>query len=162
MAWVFRTAESRDLTQLLPIEQACFPEAWSMPMLRKEFQHHWSTFRLLEWRDPLAQDEPFIAGFTLYWFVVDELHLMQIAVAPEHQRKGLGRRLMKDLMLQLRQRQGVRILLEVRRSNEAAIALYKDLKFEEIGVRKGYYSEPKEDAIVLAYDAPAPCASLRS
>jgi ribosomal-protein-alanine N-acetyltransferase len=155
MAWVIREGTHADLPTLFALEQLCFDDPWSLAMLESDFVHRCSRYRLLEYRDPLSPSTPRMVGFCLYWQVVDECHLMQIAVHPDEQRQGLGRKLMKDLLQQAHDNQLVRIFLEVRASNQAARALYKSMNFHEIGVRSCYYSEPPEDGIVLECRLPS-------
>ena len=88
-------------------------------------------------------------GFLLAWSVVDELHLLELASHPEHRRKGLARALLVALLAHARAQHTRLILLEVRRSNLAAIALYESFGFETTGVRRGYYSDTGEDALEM-------------
>jgi ribosomal-protein-alanine N-acetyltransferase len=90
-----------------------------------------------------------IVGFLLAWSVADELHLLELASHPEHRRRGFGRALLEALILHARQQQKRLLLLEVRRSNRAAIALYESSGFRHTGVRRGYYSDTGEDALEM-------------
>ena len=89
------------------------------------------------------------AGFLLAWGVVDELHLLELASHPEQRRKGFARALLMALLEHARSQHTRLILLEVRRSNVAAIALYESFGFETTGVRRGYYSDTGEDALEM-------------
>lgn len=91
-------------------------------------------------------------GFLVSQAVLDETTLMHLAVAGEHQRQGWGRQMMQCWVQQQRQAGQQRLLLEVRSTNQAAIALYRSLGFETIGQRRGYYVSPDgvEDALVMA------------
>jgi len=93
-----------------------------------------------------------VAAFAVTMPVVDETELLDIGVAPDLQRHGQGRELLDFLCTQARQEGMQRMLLEVRPSNQAAIAFYRQLDFVEIGRRRGYYPahEGREDAIVMA------------
>jgi ribosomal-protein-alanine N-acetyltransferase len=87
--------------------------------------------------------------------VVDELHLQNLAVSPDHRRLGLGRLLLR-LVLRLGSQRGAQVaLLEVRRSNAAARLLYEAEGFRVVGVRPGYYRDPPEDALRLERRGPA-------
>jgi ribosomal-protein-alanine N-acetyltransferase len=88
------------------------------------------------------------AGFLVAWHVADELHVLGIAVAPEARRRGLGLALMGAAQAYARELQIRLLLLEVRRSNRAAIHLYRRLGFSAMGVRPGYYADG-EDAIEM-------------
>jgi [ribosomal protein S18]-alanine N-acetyltransferase len=91
-----------------------------------------------------------VVGFAVASLVPPEAELENIAVAGEFQRRGIGRRLLSELVLELRQ-SGIEALhLEVRASNSAAIGLYSSLGFIETGRRPRYYSDPVEDAVLMA------------
>jgi [ribosomal protein S18]-alanine N-acetyltransferase len=100
----------------------------------------------------LQREGDAIAAFAVTMRVVDEDHLLDIGVAPEYQRSGRGTALLAFLCQQARAAGMVRLLLEVRASNSAAIAFYRRFDFAEIGRRRGYYParEGREDAIVMA------------
>ena len=89
------------------------------------------------------------AGFLLAWSVVDELHLLELASHPEQRRKGFARALLVALLEHAQSQHTRLILLEVRRSNVAAIALYESFGFETTGVRRGYYADTGEDALEM-------------
>jgi len=141
------SAGDRDLDALEAIARACFHEGGFS--VREELSRPWS--RVWSAR-PDGEGEP--AAFLVAWHVADELHVLNIASAPALRRRGLARSLM-DEALAYAARERIRILvLEVRRSNRAAIKLYRGLGFTALGVRPGYYSDNDEDAIemILALD----------
>ena len=86
---------------------------------------------------------------TLFWHVVDEVHLLNVAVAMEARMRGIGRALMEDLIAYGRAHDVAKILLEVRSTNAVAIGLYESLGFERFNVRERYYSDGT-DAIEMA------------
>jgi [ribosomal protein S18]-alanine N-acetyltransferase len=90
-----------------------------------------------------------IVGFLLAWSVADELHLLELASHPEHRRQGFGRGLLHALIAHAREQRKRLLLLEVRRSNQPAIALYESCGFQTTGVRRGYYSDTGEDALEM-------------
>jgi len=99
----------------------------------------------------IAEDDskvPQILGFLVVQRVDAEWELENIIVAEANRRQGVGTRLIKELAAQARAEQGSGIFLEVRESNKSARAFYKKVDFEETGLRKGYYSNPPEDAIL--------------
>lgn len=110
--------------------------------LREELVRTWA--RLRAGRDESGT----LLGYTLFWHVVDEVHLLNVAVAVSARRKGLGRALMADLLAYARASAVARILLEVRASNAPALALYDSLGFTRFNVRARYYSDG-EDAIEM-------------
>ena len=102
-------------------------------------------------RRPFAPEDPGrgLVAYCSFQTVVDEMHIHNLAVAPEVQGRGLGRRLL-DLALGIGARRGAeRALLEVRQSNWAAQRLYRSLGFQGVAVRRGYYTHPSEDALIL-------------
>lgn len=94
-----------------------------------------------------------ILGYVVFMFAVDEVHLLNISIAADYQRKGLGRGLLGVTMDIARGYNMRRMLLEVRHSNTAALGLYRDVGFRQIGLRHGYYSagNAREDGIVMEY-----------
>jgi ribosomal-protein-alanine N-acetyltransferase len=146
---VFRKAELSDLPTICAIERASHPHPWSIQALEPEFTHPWSRFRLAILRDPLHQYPDEIMGYCLSWLMPAELHILNLAVLPAYRRKGVARRALLDTLQIARQAGVEEILLEVRASNQAAIALYQGFGFYQIGLRKKYYDKPVEDAWVL-------------
>jgi ribosomal-protein-alanine N-acetyltransferase len=102
----------------------------------------------LPWLVRQSADGPPL-GFLLAWSVADELHLLELATHPAQRRRGLARTLLTALMGYAREKQKRLVLLEVRRSNLAAITLYESCGFETTGVRRGYYSDTAEDALEM-------------
>lgn len=139
-----RRAGKGDVERVLEIEKEGFLHPWSRELVERELDHSWS--RLL-----LAEDGPggAVVGYIVFWIVHDEVHVLNVATALAARRRGVGRALMEASEEEGR-RHGARLsTLEVRRSNEAAIALYLALGYRRIGVRPNYYAEEKEDAIVM-------------
>ena len=81
----------------------------------------------------------------------DDAEVIRIAVDPEARRQGIGRRILDAMLEEAHSRDIENVFLEVRSSNEAAIGLYKGAGFAAEGIRKGYYSEPKEDAVIMRF-----------
>lgn len=106
---------------------------------------------LLPGRDPLPADptERNLMGMGCLWMIVDEAHITILAIAPAHRRQGLGRVLLLALLEEARVQGMTRATLEVRATNEVAIALYESLGFQEAGRRKQYYQNPGEDARIF-------------
>lgn len=134
-----------DLDEVMAIEIAVFPFPWT----RKVFE---ST--IVEGYDCwVARDENHVmVGYFVLMKVVDEMHLLTIAVHRERQGQGIGRRLLARLIELVREMRMESLLLEVRPSNERALELYKNYGFAEIGRRKNYYvaaDNRREDALVM-------------
>jgi len=132
-----------DLAQVFAIEQVSHPSPWPMKGLQESLQNHVAYV--------LEQDGAVI-GFAFVQRILDEAHLLDIAIAPSHRGKGLGRELLRQLMDEVLV-SGVTIwFLEVRVSNVTAISLYQSLGYNELSLRRNYYDGPegKEDALLMA------------
>jgi len=129
---------------VLAIEEASFSNPWTREMYLAELENPGVSFCFL------ASDvEGRSIGFCSFWRVLDELHINNLAVIPERRRTGVGSALL-GFVLQEGARLGAqRATLEVRRSNDAARFLYERFGFTVAGIRRGYYSRPVEDALVL-------------
>ena len=90
-----------------------------------------------------------VVGYAGAWIVADECHVTTVAVAPTHRRQGLGHRLMVELLERCRERGAACATLEVRAGNEAAIKMYEAMGFVSAGVRKAYYPNNREDAVIM-------------
>jgi ribosomal-protein-alanine N-acetyltransferase len=135
------------LEGVLAIENASFSRPWSKEMFRGEFTNPVSNaFVARLSQDGVAR----VVGYTVYWVVVGEGHIMNISVAPRSRRCGIGRRLLRFTLDFMEQGRVTVVFLEVRRTNYAAIKLYQDYGFTEIYVRKKYYGD--EDALVMRLD----------
>jgi ribosomal-protein-alanine N-acetyltransferase len=138
---------AEDVAALDAIAHASFPEGLSV---EGELARAWARI----WIARTAAGAPPV-GFLVAWHVADELHVLNIATAPAMRRRGVARALMA-VALAYAAGEGVRLLLlEVRRSNVAAIKLYRGLGFSASGIRLNYYSNNGEDAVemMLALDA---------
>jgi ribosomal-protein-alanine N-acetyltransferase len=134
-----------DLDRILEIEQLCFSHPW----LRENFliDLHSKSSCCLAAR---VKEEP--VGFIIGWFVMDELHILNLAVEPGHRRRGIGRKLLSALLTRARKRDCRWATLELRASNKTARELYRGFGFRPVAVRKGYYRRPKEDAVLMLMD----------
>jgi ribosomal-protein-alanine N-acetyltransferase len=136
-----------DLVSFVPSEMGIGredPRVVRERSLREELSRTWARLRAA--RD----DDGRLLGYALFWHVVDEVQLLNVAVAIESRRRGIGLALMNDLIAYARAHDVARILLEVRASNAAAIALYDRLGFERFNVRERYYADG-EDAIEMSF-----------
>jgi ribosomal-protein-alanine N-acetyltransferase len=146
--------ELDDLDRVMEIEKDGFAHPWSADLIRREMRHDWSTILLATEvrRGPGALLMEHCLGFVVYWIVHDELHVLNIATAVEERRRGVGRALMVEAARRAREAGAVLSTLEVRRSNVAAIALYRELGYRQVGIRPNYYVDEGEDAIVMVID----------
>ena len=139
-----RAAGEPDLPRLHEIEAAAHAHPWSEPQLRRELSNGYATVLAAE---PAAGGA--ILGFVVYWVIHDELHVLDVATAPEARRAGIGRALLVAALADGRGRGAHRALLEVRRSNAPAIGLYRSLGFLHDTVRRRYYADG-EDAVLMS------------
>jgi [ribosomal protein S18]-alanine N-acetyltransferase len=93
-----------------------------------------------------------VLGYAVLWCVLDQGELANIAVRPELRGRGLGARLLDEVVAACRRRGVTKLYLEVRDSNDAALRLYERFGFREVGRRRSYYQEPREDARVMALE----------
>ncbi len=135
--------ESRDLTEVAEIEKLCFRDPWSRASFEGELRAAPAS-----WCRVLRVEER-IAGYMIAWFIEDEAHLANIAVAPWARRRRCAQTMLDHLLREAYLRGSRMIVLEVRRGNEAAIALYDRNGFVVGGIRKNYYNNPREDALVM-------------
>ncbi len=136
-----------DLTRVLEIERACFGDPWTRRAFLYELTRSPVSVNLVL-RDLEAGGQP--DAYLCAHCTDEEAEINNIAVHPARRRLGLGRALMLVFLDEARGRGCTATLLQVRRSNAAARALYRGLGFAEAGVRPGYYSAGREDAIVMA------------
>lgn len=128
--------------QIAALEARCFSDPWSLRSIRSELENP-----LSRWLAAIVDGQ--VAGYVGSQQVLDEADIMNLAVAPEYRRRGLGRALLEALIRALEDA-GVRVLaLEVRAGNAPALALYQALGFAPVGRRPRYYRHPAEDALIL-------------
>lgn len=139
-----------DFADILDIQSRAFNYAWSTESLRREMDHHWSTL-LIAARVSATGLVGSTLGFSVFWSVADEIQILNIATDPAHQRQGVGAALLDAILKQGQQHHCVTALLEVRRSNQPAIALYLSRGFTTTGLRKNYYTRENEDAVLMSY-----------
>ncbi len=141
-----------DLDAVIAIENRAFRSPWTRQIFREELARDWAYLEVVRERLPSGGSE--VVAFCNYWLVRDEVHLLNIATHPERRRRGYGRFLMEHLLDFARRHKCRYITLEVRRSNEGALALYRSFNFDAVGVRPNYYVEDREDAIVMLLELP--------
>jgi [ribosomal protein S18]-alanine N-acetyltransferase len=148
---VIEAATAADLDALVEIEQHSFPRPWTREAFAEELvREHARIF--------VARDGRRLAGFCTVWFVVDELHILSIAIHPDHRRAGAGGVLLAHVLEAGRAAGCSVATLEVRRGNRPAIALYERAGFRTVTTRTGYYQDNHEDALVMVL-AMAPAQS---
>ena len=138
--WKVRKMTRSDLKQVMQIETASFVSPWSRKSFDSELKKDFGfSFTVVEGKQVIA----YIIG----WLVADEIHIANIAVHPQWRRQGIAMVLMQKVIEGYPEFSWIR--LEVRRSNLAARNLYRLLGFKEVGIRKHYYVQENEDAILM-------------
>lgn len=139
-----RPMSESDLSTIMAIEERAYPYPWSLSNFQDCLKHNYDCW-------VYEQDSQIIA-YTVLMLVLDELSILNICVDPDYQRQGLGRALLTTVETLGQERGMSHCFLEVRPSNKAALRLYQQHGFNEIGLRKRYYPAAmgREDAIVMA------------
>ena len=140
---VLRAMTTADITALCAIEQQVQYAPWTEKLFSDSLERH------VCW---VAQKDQQVVGFFVVQFIVDEAHLLNIAVDPTQQKQGIGRVLLDNVQQQAIAKKANTIFLELRATNQRALALYQMAGFNEIGLRKNYYpaAQGKEDAVIMA------------
>lgn len=140
---VIRKGTKEDIEAIYAIELESFSVPWSLESITKELENEMAYY-------VVAEEDGQVLGYAGLWDVVGEGQITNIAVRPSGRRKGIGKRLVEGLMAYGKEKGLEVLILEVRESNEAAIRLYSQAGFKDIGKRKNYYTKPTEDAILMA------------
>lgn len=130
-----------DIPDILEIEKECFAVPWSKEMFLQEINQQYAFVSAID---------GYLVGFICGWKMADEFHITNIAVKPEFQNSGFGEKLLSFILKKIIENECEFVILEVREANIQARSFYKKHDFAEIGLRKNYYSNPKEDAIVMS------------
>lgn len=130
------------VAQVAELEKMCFSDPWSENSVASELNNPLSLWLV-------AEENQTVCGYVGSQTVLDETDMMNIAVHPECRRRGIAAALIVELVHQLRERGSHILRLEVRESNAPAIALYEAMGFTRLGLRKNYYRNPKENALIL-------------
>ena len=138
-----------DLDEVLEIERGSFPNPWSRQVFLEELEREWAHLEVVRERDAHGSR---VVAFCNYWLVRDEIHLLNIASDPRERRQGHAARLLAHIVVIARRLKCRFITLEVRRSNRGAIKLYRCFGFRPVGIRRAYYVEDGEDAVVMLLD----------
>ena len=128
--------------QIAELEKICFDDPWSEKSIASELNN-----RLSLWL--VAVDGMRLVGYVGSQSVLGETDMMNIAVHPDYRRQGIAEALIECLIAALMDKGNHSLMLEVRVSNAPARKLYEKLGFQQVGLRKNYYRNPKEDACIL-------------
>ena len=134
-----------DISAVFDIENRAYDHGWTEGIFKDSLKVGYQSWTV--------QMEQRIIGYAILSVAAGEAHLLNLAIDPEFQKRGLGRRVLHFLMDSAREQEVDTIFLEVRDSNRAAISLYFDEGFNQIGIRNNYYpaDNGREDAIIMAY-----------
>lgn len=137
--------EVGDLDQVMVIEEYSFPTPWKRAMYENDISHNkFSRFFVI--KDKVSGE---LVAYIGTWFIYEEAHVGTIASKKDYRGLRLAEQMLAYTALQAKNEGMEYIILEVRESNEPAIKLYERLSFEQVGLRKGYYSDTGEDALLL-------------
>ena len=143
----FRKLKLRDLGSIEEIERASYPTPWSRSMFAGEVAKPSSVCL-----GAFDTEDDRLAGYLIVSRYVDAWHVMNIAVAPAYRRHGIAKRLLNNLFERTGDDGKRGYTLEVRISNKDAIKLYEHMGFRSRGVRRGYYTDNREDALIMWRD----------
>jgi ribosomal-protein-alanine N-acetyltransferase len=129
------------VTAVAALEKLCFADPWSLSSIASELNNPLALWLV-------AVEDGDLIGYIGSQSVMGESDMMNVAVHPDHRRKGLGEMLVLALCEAL-SGENTSLALEVRSSNAPAISLYEKLGFVQVGLRRNYYRNPKEDALIL-------------
>ena len=136
------TMTAAHVSQIAELEKLCFSDPWNEQSVASELENPLSLWLV-------AVDGNRVAGYVGSQSVMGEADMMNVAVHPDYRRQGIAEGLITALVDKLRENEVYCLLLEVRASNDPAKSLYGKLGFVEVGRRKNYYRNPKEDALIL-------------
>ncbi len=140
-----RDVKSSDIDEMMAIERTSFTSPWSSRFFHEEIQVTYA-------KSLLAEIQRQIVGYIIFWQLPKEVDIHNLAVHPAFRRQGIGRRLLSAAIEKAKGEGAERVTLEVRKSNQAAQNLYHSLGFQDRGIRKGYYSDDGEDALIMVLD----------
>lgn len=140
---IIRQAGVDDVDDIFEIEQLCFPDPWSRETLRYEMEENPRAFYIV------AEMDGHVVGYAGLWWILDEGHITNVAVRPEYRNRKIGEGII-GVLIDFTTEKGIRHhTLEVRPSNRAAINLYEKFGFRTEGLRKKYYANNGEDALIM-------------
>lgn len=152
---VIRSATIQHIPAIVTLDRLCFGGLWTADGYAREINSPNSDLFILtvvdvaEATDRISKKRAKVIGIGCMWSILEEAHITLLGIHPDYQRQGLGKLLLVKLLQTAVNRQLTRATLEVRTSNEPAIALYEALGFNHVGIRRKYYAKTGEDALIL-------------
>ena len=138
-----RPANENDIKTLTEIDEICFSAPWSEKSFTDEIMNNNIASYLV------AEVAGKVVGYAGLWVILEEGHITNVAVHPDFRGKGLAKKLLTELLAAAEEAGANIFTLEVRASNESAIALYESFNFKSVGLRKKYYEDNGEDAVIM-------------
>ncbi len=135
--------EEQDIPAILQVEHASFSIPWTEDAFFNELQENKFAVYLV------IEVEEKVVGYVGTWIIIDEAHITNIAILPDYRGKRLGEKLLSEMIKTAIQLGAKTMTLEVRISNEVAKQLYRKFGFKDGGIRKGYYTDNQEDALIM-------------
>lgn len=138
-----RNMNQEDSVQIAKLEQSIFPDAWTQKGIEETFSQPHSLI-------VVAEEEQKILGYCILYYVLDEAEIARIAVSGEERQRGIGSRILEFCERSCAEKGVKKILLDVRESNEKARSFYEKHGFRKDGIRKRFYENPCEDAVLMS------------
>ena len=142
---IFRPMLEVDLDQVVEIEKASMPSPWSRELFEAELKRDMARYFV-------AEKDGKVAGYMGYWEAPQEAHIINLAIGPSYRNRGIGQQMMEYCMEFAKKKGANLATLEVRESNESARRMYEKCGFRFVAIRKKYYSDNQEDAVVMLKD----------
>lgn len=139
--------QMNDLDEVMEVERQCFTTPWSRYSFVCELKDNQFSHYIV------AKYMGKIIGYAGMWIILDEAHVTNVGVLPEYRGGGVGELLMRSLIIAAKEHGAKKMTLEVRKSNYVAQNLYSKLGFEPVGIRRGYYLDNREDAVIMWKDS---------
>ena len=138
----FDFMKEEDIDDILDISSLSFSISWSKDSYTQELTNPIARYLV-------GKIDNKVVGFVGTWIVLDEAHITNIAIHPNYRKQGIGSKLLSEFLDYCKSQGCASFTLEVRSGNKAAKALYEKHNFKQEGIRKGYYEDNKEDAIIM-------------
>jgi len=144
-SFIIRPMGFEDLEEVVLLERKCFSDPWSLDT----FVHEITKNHMASYVVAVDESNNKVVGYAGMWIILDEAHITNVGVLPEYRGKGIGLLLMNRQLKDSIVAGAVKMTLEARISNNVAISLYEKLGFTQVGIRKKYYEDNKEDAVIM-------------
>ena len=135
----------KDLPSVMEIENLSYPNPWRLSSFQGELENRPISNPYVIVFKPLNK----VIGYVIYWHIRNEVQISNIAISPDYRQMGVGEGALRKVLPEMRRKGAQFVFLEVRPSNLAARCLYEKIGFTMLGLRRGYYRNPSEDAIVM-------------